>query len=338
MTLRRCALQLATAMLAMSAAILVSSQPGHAVIPNAPVPLEGPSLGAIEAGDKYVFIAGGKRTEGLVVTKLDGTDARTLPAGAGATDIALSRDRRILYAAVPDRGDVVAINTSSLLEIARYATDSCPSTVTVTDRVWFGYACDWRGGIGMIDVTAAKPTVTLDAHGSTEFREAPLLAAAVQENVIVAGELGGWTKLASYRQTPAGTLERTAEDRETGEYLRDLTVTPDGSTVYTANSTGDVRAFGVRDLTPRGILPVDSLTVAVSASPRRGLLAAGSNAWFGADHVSLFRTSDPVPQTPHELSPDIELAERGIAWSPNGRTLYVVSMVDEKPKLHVIKP
>jgi hypothetical protein len=314
-----------------------------AAVAAAPIPLPLPSFGGIEVTGKYVIIAGGPSADGLVVTNLDGGDVRKEPVGASATDIALSRDRRTLYAVIRNTAEIVAINTSTFRVKARYPTGTCPETVAVTDRVWFGYGCgsSESSGIGVIDVGSPNPTVKLGVSDGVRYYDAPTLATARDANVLIAGEGGSPATLTSFSQAPDGSLKRLAETRDAGSNLGDLAVTPDGSTVYTAcGAPYEILAFAVNDLSPRGRMATQPYPSAVSVSPRGDRLAGGSNATYDPD-VFVFDTKNPVPQPPIELGYALELYDRGLAWSTNSKKLFAVTDSPDNsntPQLHVLTP
>jgi hypothetical protein len=300
---------------------------------GAPIALPLQGFGGIEVTNKYVFIAGGKSADGIVVTNLNGGAVKKLKVGATAIDLALSRDRRTLYAVQRNVASIVAIDTTTLKETGRYATGTCPQTVAVTDRIWFGYSCgESKSGIGVIDLTGPVPAVRLGVHDGVEYRRAPVLDAPQRTNLLVAGVD---RSLTTFTQQPDGALKQTAAN-EIG--VTDLAVAPDASTVFVANGSS-VRAYSVAEHTYEGVLATGDWPNAVAISRNGVRLAAGSSDSSRED-VYVFQAKDPAPEPALELGDGLELMPRGLAWSDDGKRLYAIShstTTPNAPALHVFK-
>ncbi|MEV4159251.1 YncE family protein [Nonomuraea dietziae] len=186
--------------------------------------------GDIVTGGGKVFVAADDR---IVAADSTGTVTGTITGLSGAVGLALTPDGSRLYAALTDSNQIAEIDPAALtitrrIDLASYA---CPEHLALAgDRLYVGHGCQtsWGGGVISLDLTAASPqpvTVASNISG------APL--------VVVAGGtlVAGSTKISpadllvyDVSGTPAlrGTIDAN------GSYLRDLALTPDGSSAITA--------------------------------------------------------------------------------------------------------
>jgi hypothetical protein len=283
------------------------------------------AFSSIEVSSRRVFVSGGTRAPGIAVTNLDGGAPLTVKAGAGATDIALSRDERTLYAVLPHAAAISAIDTTTLKERARWATATCPSEVVVTERVWFSYGCRRGGGedigIGSIDVMAAKPTVKLGVDGDKYgYYSPPLLTAARSANVIGVGEVGlSSASMWIFRDGGDGTLTKVSSGGDHGNSLRAMALSPDAVTTYAVSDLSEACVYASEDLTPRGRLEAEWGLNSVAVAHGGDRLAAATER-----AVYLFATADGSVEPKISLD-DANLAGRSLAWGTDGRRLYAVS-------------
>jgi hypothetical protein len=286
----------------------------------------------VSAGDR-VFVSGGRDSTQIVVTDAAGTITGTLDGLAGPADLQLSDDRKTLYVALTGADAIVAYDTGSLAESARYATGAgtCPTTLAFTARfVWFGYGCatdTWNGGIGRVDL-AAQPAVVTTALTGYRYYRAPVLATALgNNNVLFAGETGlspwtGWT----FAIGTGGVLTQTSTTDNPGSDLADAALDPTGTTLYAASgSPYYVQSFAAADLTQTGTTyQTGHYPTAVEVSRDGTRIAGGASASYDPD-VFVFNLDGTVV-TQFELGGQYRLlAPSGLAWRPNGRRLYAIS-------------
>ncbi|MGW3019650.1 YncE family protein [Streptomyces longwoodensis] len=88
----------------------------------ATLPLSGYAHLVVDRAHQHVFISQGAGSTGILVTDLSGTPVTTLADEQGASGLALSPDGGTLYAALSDGGAIVAIDTATLAETARWST------------------------------------------------------------------------------------------------------------------------------------------------------------------------------------------------------------------------
>lgn len=116
----------------------------------------------------------------IVVTDYAGKVVTTLTGLPQVRDLELSPDFGTLYAAVYGADEIVAFDTATLTQTAEYPTGdkTIPSRLAFTDgKLWFGYGDQWDSGLGAVDLTAEKPTVTLDLAAYHDWASPPMLYA-----------------------------------------------------------------------------------------------------------------------------------------------------------------
>jgi hypothetical protein len=294
-----------------------------------------------------VFISGGNRSEEIAVTDADGTPVAVLDGLPGPTDLLVSRDRRTLYVTLPNVNAIAAYDTASLAPTGYYPTGGgvCPRHLAASDTtLWFGYACDDhnRGGnIGRIDVATGAVTTGLVAEA---FYGAPLLdVPAGSGKAVITGQPGlSPGELRVYAVEADGALRhvRTSAHGSVGGNLRDIAVRADDTSVFTASGWPyELVGYGVPELTQQMVLPTSPYPDAVELSPDNALVAGGSDAIYDPDVYVYRATGLKVGSV--ELGTGAALIDQGLAWSPDGRRLYAVSVRENSPRptpatLHVI--
>ncbi|MEU6222373.1 PT domain-containing protein [Streptomyces sp. NPDC047042] len=108
---------------------------------------------------KRVFV-GDSALGRVLATNYSGTVVDIASGLGPVADLALSDDGRTLYASLPTRGQIVALDPATLDAKARYdiPTDAGPRHLAFAGgKLWFSYGDQWDGNLGSID-----PTVTED--------------------------------------------------------------------------------------------------------------------------------------------------------------------------------
>lgn len=201
-------------------------------------------LGAI-TGSADVAVGGGKvfvaADDRIVVANTAGALIGAITDVSGVTSLAVAPDGSRLYAALNGTHEIAEINTGDLTILRRIdlSTHPCLSFLSLSGtRLWVGYGCDWhQDSVLSLDVSAAAPQPEPAAIRTTF---APVVAAAGNTLVVVDRGVSP-TILYVYdvsgaSVTPRGTI--SGHDHDLG-VLKDLTVTPDGSTIITAMTSPD---------------------------------------------------------------------------------------------------
>ncbi|MFY1687606.1 YncE family protein [Plantactinospora sp. WMMB782] len=315
----------------------------HAAAPAATVlPLE--RAHDVAAVRDRVFVSGGSTSTSVVVTSATGAVTGTIGGLPGPTDLLVSNDQSTLYVALPNANQIVAFDTGSLVESARYSTGAgaCPSSLALAGRrLYFGYGCDqWGGNIGVVDLSR-QPAVVSTGLATEDFYDHPILATtAGAPSVLAAGQPGLSPAAVSIYAVGTGgalTFQRRTAHTAAGSNLRDVALSRDGSTVYLAQGAPyGIQAFDVADLNQQSrFFPTTAYPNAVEVSRDGTRIAAGSDATYDPD-VFFLRLPDGIPDASVELGEN--LVAGALAWAPGGGRLYAVSQhwSAGAPTLHVL--
>jgi DNA-binding beta-propeller fold protein YncE len=308
-----CACVLAVAALVAPAAAAASASS------PATTPLSGFSDIVADTVHGRVFVSGGSAND-LVVTDTGGQLIATLPDLPGAAGLALSPDSSTLYVALSDGDAVEQIDTATLAE-TRIDTgdDSCPQHLAITaGMLWYGYGCGSNDGdLGAIDLDTGQvyPALASDSYAG----DAPLLAS---EPVNLPGTLflgtPGQSPAQLYLYDVTGGSDPSATmrvQREPGDNLRDITVSPDGSEVITAAGSPYIqRVFDTADLSPEAPYRTGAYPLAVAVRPD-GMVAAGIDGDYTPD-IYIFSSGERARYTTYDfgLSGSNKLQPEGLAF------------------------
>ncbi|WP_201452594.1 Ig-like domain repeat protein [Streptomyces sp. HM190] len=322
----------ALAVLFSSAALAVGTAAPAAADSTMVLPAASSADIVVDGVHQRVFISdprGGK----IVVTDFHGIVVKQLTNLPGVQGLELSADSGTLYAAVRDADAVVAVDTATSTESARYTVGDAPVSLAVAGgKVWFGYGAAGSGDLGSLDLSGEEPVVALDQDTTHLWYYAPVLDAAPGAGALVAGESSG-NKLAVY-DVSSGTASRTAAVDTGGSNMGDLAVTPDGQRVIVASGAPyHHQVFRTSDLTADGTYASDSYPNSVAVAPD-GTVAAGIDGIYEPDiyiykpgSTSAVREYD-FPNTGSGSGGD-ELPDSGLAWAPDASRLFAVTYNDE---------
>ena len=111
---------------------------------------------------RLLFLGDGRAGQ-VLASDWSGRVVATTPL-AGVSDLALSPDDQVLYAASPQTQEVVALDAATLDEQARWAVPTTDGPVHLAyagDRVWFSYGRQWSGNLGSVDPDSGVVTTGL---------------------------------------------------------------------------------------------------------------------------------------------------------------------------------
>ncbi|OKK11879.1 hypothetical protein AMK33_10435 [Streptomyces sp. CB02400] len=297
-----------------------------------PVPLPMYSLADMEVdgSNRQVFLSMPAGIDGrVVVTDYDGGNSTWLSGLPGAGGLALSPDSRTLYVAARDIDTIVAYDTATLTETARYfvGEDTAPwSLAFAGGKLWFGYGI--TGDLGSVDVATAEPVIELGLDGSLDWG-ADLVTSPTDPNVLVTGTGGTNANTLTVYDVSSGTPEVAARRVLSGTEmngLRDLAVTPDGrSVVVAALISPGYQVFRLDDLSDQGTHASPS-PLAVAVAPDGTVAGGTSNNSVDVPDLSFYAPGAPAPLTTVELGGDTEgLVAEGLAWAPDGSRIFAVT-------------
>ncbi|MER5891463.1 Ig-like domain repeat protein [Streptomyces sp. NPDC001876] len=269
----------------------------------------------------------------IVVTDYAATVVATLTGLSGVNGLELSADSGQVYAAVTGGSRIIAVDTQTYTQSASYALGGLDGVSTLAQaggKLWFGYAANYSGQIGSLDLSGPEPVVQLSQQSSQghsgsvapEFGSDPaapgVLAVGVRESDVVG----------IYDVSDSGLTLRVS--KPVAGNLRELDITPDGKEVITASGSPYVHpAFSTADLSPVVTYQSSDYPNAVDVSPG-GEVAGGTFSWYGPD-VHVFSHGGPnavrtfeFPNTGNSSGGDT-LVPRALAWAPDSSRVFAVS-------------
>lgn len=273
--------------------------------------------GDVAVGGGRVFVAADDR---IIVADTEGQLTGGVVTGlSGVRELALSADDTRLYAALTGSDEVAEIDTASLAVTRRIdlSAHPCPSTLALLgERLWVGHGCadgSGPGGVVGLDLSVAAPAPV--AVGG-EHARAPVLVAA--GDTLVAGRTVSFHPDMLVYDVGAGTPEPrgTIHDEEWRmEYLRDLALTADGTTLYAAaDIPGPFSRFDTGTLAATGTYGDgwDGFPSAVALSPD-GAHVAAARQWGSTDLTLYDAATGAVMFTADQ--PDAEPLVGGVAYA-----------------------
>jgi YVTN family beta-propeller protein len=323
------------------AATLVGAVATPAAANSAGLDLPGYGAIAVDQAHKHLFVSGGPSSNGVAVTDFSGHQKKVIDQQYGATGLALSADGARLYVALAAGDAISVIDTKTLKETTRYGTGArtCPTTLArVGDLIWFGHGCGDvdTGGIGRLDPTVTPPAIALNQQGTARFDQPPLLASATATGPLVAGRVELSLSTVYVYAVDGGALTERTSSQAPGSNLADAAVSADGSTLYTAcRSRSDVPAYETTAFAGRGVYSTGYYPVAAAPSPDGKLVGLGIQN--PADDVVVYKLGATDPKRHIDLTDDV-LAPRGLAWSADSKTLFVVTqpVTGGAPTVHAV--
>ncbi|NGN66274.1 hypothetical protein G5C51_20530 [Streptomyces sp. A7024] len=334
---------LATALLALPALSLGTATPAAAADTTTPLGLASYADFAVDDAHRQVFISdpeGGT----VVVTDYAGQVVKRITGTSGARGLAVSADSGEVYVALTGASAIAEIDTASLTETRRYDTGTGIQprhlAAGADGTVWMGYDRDGSfGGLGSL-TPGTDPAVSLDL--TSFWYSAPLLATSkAAPDVLIASntDLSPAT-LGSYDVSSGKPVEQALVTNPGDGGCsdnNDLALTPDGQHVVTAcGSPYKHQVLRTSDLSfsdayPTGAYP-GSAAVSGSGTVAAGLSSSGS--------IQIYREgADTALRTYGVGSGNHSLARAGLAWAPEGGTLFAVTVgiYGENPLLHVLQ-
>lgn len=284
----------------------------------------------------HVFISDPK-TNSVVVADYTGKTVGRITAEISGTGMALSEDSSTLYVALPDADAISAVDTVTLKETARYATGAHTAPLDLAfagGKLWFSYGEYAQGGgdIGFLDLSAAKPVVTLNQSGGVPWESAPQLTAAPggDQGVLVAGNKDRSPEELAVYDVSSGTARKLAHRKQImpdslgGQ--EDLAVSPDGKEIVTADGVDDF----VTNLRPDLSGGKDTRTLEIQGEPNavqyapNGALAVGVR--YGKDvDTYVYRPGDSRATRFVSTGDYNTVQPHGLAWAPDSSKLFVLT-------------
>jgi len=241
----------------------------------------------VDDARSHLFLTGGG-SHGVHVRDLAGGPVAVIDNQPGAAAMAVSSDGSTLYVALFSGDAISAIDTTTLTEVARYATGAatCPRGLAVSGtQLWFGYGCNSGGNIGVVELAGEEPAVTLArAPVGTSFSGAPLVHVSPAEPSRLVAGVQGVSPAKIHLLTIADGALTAVASREVGSNLGDIAITSDGQHVITASGAPYQHPrYKTSDLSSDGVYGTNNpYPTAVAVAPT-GHVAAGVNGVYDPD-------------------------------------------------------
>lgn len=342
-----------------------SPTPTAAPTPTAPTPAPGAGINVqiplpgfdfpnrfgeilVDEARGQIYITGGRGTDDLVVTDLDGNIVRRVSGIPGAAGMALSPDGTKLYVTAGDQWwitivDLTTYETGGLFAGQTDGSNTCPRDVAfAAGQLWFSWGCDNApANIGRIDPETRLYDLSATVVDS-RIGTAPLLTTVPgQPNIIIAGETGSNpANLYRFEATSTELVQR-AWRRTDGGSVRQLAVTPDGSQVIVPSGAPYYHpVLNTTDLAEVHRYPTVPYPNAV-AIRGDGLVVAGANAAYEED-LWVFEPGGTTPIATFEFGhlPNQEtwahtLVDGGLAV--HGDRVYAVTEQSSEPNMVTLR-
>ncbi|MET7670951.1 hypothetical protein [Micromonospora luteifusca] len=324
---------------------------------NVQIPIPGYTTGfrfgdiLVDEARGRVYITGGKGTDGLIVTDLNGSVLRTLPDIApGAAGMVLSPDGSKLYIAAGDQDwlRIVDLDTWELDGQFVGKTDgtmTCPKDLAfAAGQLWVSWGCESEptAGIGRVDLATGK----FDVYGVEAIDErissAMLLATSpAQPDMVIAGATGtSPALLVRFEATATGLVQR-AISRTDGGSVKQLAITPDGTGVIVPSGAPYYHpVLRTSDLVEVHQYPTVTYPNAVAIRPD-GLVVAGTNSSYDKD-VWIFEPGGATPIATYEFGhlPNQETWAHNLvdgALAVSGNKIYAVTDQLAEPEMVTLR-
>ncbi|MFF3461900.1 YncE family protein [Streptomyces sp. NPDC002619] len=304
-----------------------------------PIPVSDIRDTVVDGVHQRIFLSDTSNNQ-IVVTDYTGTVVGRITGLPQVRDLDLSPDSGTVYAAVYGADKIVAIDTEQLTQTAEYPTGdkTIPSRVAYADgKVWFGYGDQWESGLGVVDLTAETPTVTLDLAAGHDFASPPeVYADPDNPGTLLALDAGISSGPIIVYDISSGTPAiRVSADK--GGFYNDAALTPDGQNVVVAGpGNRALTEYRLSDLAEVRTYPVASEPETVSVAPD-GTVAATvlDTDDLGDTYVFSGGTDQPasIRNLTHSWMP---WGGHSMSWSADGTKLFVQTGSDTSTRLHTI--
>ncbi|MFJ3671178.1 Ig-like domain repeat protein [Streptomyces sp. NPDC090106] len=337
--MRKRSLAAATTLAVLFSSAALAVTPAYADSVKPVTVLEDATDMVVDAVHGRVFISD-RSTNQIAVTDPTGAVIGTLTGLPQVRDLTLSTEGGTLYAAVYGADKIVAFDTATLAQTAEYATGdkTIPSRLAYTDgKLWFGYGDQWDSGLGVVDLTAQTPTVTLDLAVGHDFATPPeLYADPDNPGTLLALDSGISSGPIVVYDISSGTpvLKVTADK---GGFYKDAALTPDGQNVVVAGpGTRALTEYRLSDLAEVRTYPVPSQPETVSVAPD-GTVAATVLDTDDIGDTYVFSTDASKPASVRNLSHDwMPWGGHTTEWSADGSKLLVITDTYYTPQFRVV--
>lgn len=330
-----------------AASVTVGSVPAPPAEPPAQVDhaidLPMSDFGAMVVDEAHGHIFLSSPTSGVVVVcDLDGSVLRVIDGEPGASGLWLSDDSTSLYVALSSGQGISVIDTSSLTEVARWATAwNTPRVMTVAavnGRVWFTAYGEQTQVVlsesGSLD--PADPTA-VSYYDSTAFPSSSLAFAtsSALPGTLFAGtrDTDGTVVRLDQPQDPPTASATSGGDNGRGP-IRDMVATPDGKQLLVASGAPYyIESLDTTSLQPSATqYDTGAYPVAVAVTSDGAYVAGGVTGPQSGSTVAVWASGSPLAIHTYSFG---SVANAGLRFSGDGSRLFAVTPGSGGVTLHV---
>lgn len=309
-------------------ALVLCAAPGaaSATVAGTTLPLTGFSHMVVDGAHGHVFVTGSSSDSKIVVLNEDGTAAKTITGESGAGGMVL--DGGTLYVARCGWSTIDAIDTATLTKVGSFSAPVAGTCdlAEAGGRLWFSDSTD--GQSGHLQSVSLDSSHTVVDSGQNLYQML-FSTTPAHPSWLVVGE-GAQSPTVVYVfdvSDPANPSQIGYQfDLGGGGNLRDLAITPDGSTLFTAaGAPYELDGFALPGLTTAGVYPTDTYPTAVAVSPNGEKVAQGLDGIYNPD-VYLFDIGNSTAQAHWDFGNSSDVTyPHGLAFSTDGTRLFAVS-------------
>ncbi|MER6156895.1 WD40 repeat domain-containing protein [Streptomyces sp. NPDC001868] len=328
----------ALAVLFSSAALTAGTAAPAAADSSRPIAVSSPSDTVVDAKHQRLFISD-RDSNKIVVTTYAGVVVGQITGLAQVRDLELSPDGATLYAALFGADKIVAIDTATRTQTAEYATgtNTDPSRLAFAEgKLWFAYGDQWDSGLGVVDLTAETPTVTLDLAAGHDYASPPQLYADPDNpGTLVALDAGISSGPVIVYDISSGTpVIRVSANK--GGFPNDAALTPDGTHLVVAgNNNRALTEYRLSDLEQTRTFAVPDEPMGVDIAPD-GTVAATISDFDGKGDTYVFAKGAEQPASVRDLHPSSLWNDNGVVWAPDGQKLFALTSSSGATTFHVV--
>jgi hypothetical protein len=275
---------------------------------------------------QHVFVSGGPGTSSIVVLNYAGAIVKTITGQNGASGMALDPTTHTLYSALHDVTEISEINTQTLTETHRFATQFAdPTSVAIAGgKLW--YSCYQNDGQGCL------VQANLDGSGQTSpisgFFFATTLAAGGPSNKYLAiGETYESPPMIKVYDVSGSSPILISSARPDDGDVASMTFDPSGANLLLATGAPYyIQSLATSTLLPSGQYPTGPYPIAVAVTSDGKFVAGGINSNTGKNvFVYPVGSTTPVRSELVGDSPGGGLLSHSLAFTPNASELFAVA-------------
>ena len=328
--------------LALVLAVLGFAPTVHAGSVPTSIPLSSFAEMAVDGQSQTVFVSGGPGTSSVFALGYDGSVKRRINGFLGPTGMVIVGTS--LYIANQDGGTISVVDTTTLTPTGTIDLGSFegPKSLGYSSGLLWSLNCDNGSLVALISIDLETDLVvdhTSDDEMTTTCSGISSIPGS--DSFLVWEKDAGPSSVYRYSYQPAtllgaGRIVREEAVRTDAYGIRQLSVSPDGERfIYVSGYPYHVEERSISDLTMTMIYPASHYPAATVYSPDGQFLAAGIRPSYPHPDVWIWEKGNNEARTTVQFSRG-EIAPAGLAFSHDGKLLFVVKTLDDVIALHIL--